>query len=517
MAELGKVIALKCPNCGATLDEDSQLSKCKYCGMTVRIEDAYKYLEYLKGFIVEWMRTALPLGVGVTAVSSVDALARHNIFVYNILPRLKAEFGLLETNSYEVFSKPLIVPPFVKYPLLAKQFGDPKTFFTYDAKIAAIQPFAITKDDQTDTAKMGGMALALAHVLIGLENLSQNEISKFKLTAENFGMASKALGSQNEVLSMRLQALNKIYLSMDDLYSNNLINARSKIEEAKTILQQVKEKSAFDINLSLCTAAIEQEIETANAVLQISDTMETIGYGDSLKTLNQMGKLFQAASSLPNSVPSVWRNRFENVSRYFDIAKLFSRVLEAKNGRPSIKTTGGEGTILFPFWVAEVRYNFGTGALWMKKGVSVAENALVAATFPLVENFAASPSDVVTDIFSSRPSGSITSSIVGSETSISHGAQVAGLVRSTRAASGSGYMIVPPLSTSSEAKQLFGEYLQRVSGQLQGKLQVASCEITDLVFVPADLGAGFISFSRSLGYLQPRRVGDVTQMRNLLV
>ena len=99
MAEIGKVLGLKCPNCGASLQEGSELQSCKYCGMTVRIDDANKYLEYLKGFIIDWMRTALPIGVGGVTSSSVDTLARHNIFVDNILPRRSAEFGSSQTNA----------------------------------------------------------------------------------------------------------------------------------------------------------------------------------------------------------------------------------------------------------------------------------------------------------------------------------------------------------------------------------------------------------------------------------
>ena len=517
MAEIGKVVGLKCPNCGANLPEDGQdITKCKYCGMTVRIQDAQKYLEYLKGFIVEWMRTALPLGIGPTAASSVDTLARHNIFVYNILPRLTSEFGLIQTNAYELFSKPLIAPPYVKYPYMTRQFGDAKTFFTYDSKIAAIQPFAVSGDDQASVENMGGINLALAHVLVGLDTLEQNKVSAYKLVAENFAEASKALMAQHEILSKRMQALREVYLGMDALCSNNLYDARSRIEQAKVTLEEVKEKSAFDINLSICTGAIEEEIETANTISRIADTMERAGYGDPLSILAQIGKFLEAASSLNNSVSLTWRNRFENLGRYFELSKWFSIILGAKKGTTSIQATGGQGTVLFPFWVADVKYTFGTGALWMKKGVSVTEQAIIVATFPSIQNFAVTPSEVVTDIFSSHPVGSLTSSIVGSETSISMGAQVAGIVQNARP-SAAYCKIVPPLSTASEAKQLMEEYLQQVSVHLQGKMQIASCDVNNLVFVPADFGPGYLNFNRSLGYLQPRRVGEIQVINDLLV
>ncbi len=153
----------------------------------------------------------------------------------------------------------------------------------------------------------------------------------------------------------------------------------------------------------------------------------------------------------------------------------------------------------------------------MKKGICVEENALVAATFPLVPGFSSAPSEVVTDIFSNRPVGSITSSIVGSETSISVGSQVANIVQNARVSSFSGCQVVPPLSTLLEAKQLMGEYIQQVSRMLGGKMQIASCDVTELIFVPANVSAGHIDFNGSLGYLQPKKVGDPSLINGLIV
>jgi hypothetical protein len=54
--------------------------------------------------------------------------------------------------------------------------------------------------------------------------------------------------------------------------------------------------------------------------------------------------------------------------------------------------------------------------------------------------------------------------------------------------------VVAALCTSREAKQLNGEYLQQVSECLQGKLQVASCDVADLVYVLTDFYSGGVSF-----------------------
>jgi hypothetical protein len=52
---------------------------------------------------------------------------------------------------------------------------------------------------------------------------------------------------------------------------------------------------------------------------------------------------------------------------------------------------------------------------------------------------------------------------------------------------------------------------------LNGKMQIASCDVTELVFVPANASAGHIDFSRSLGHLQPMNVEDPSIINDLAV
>lgn len=142
---------------------------------------------------------------------------------------------------------------------------------------------------------------------------------------------------------------------------------------------------------------------------------------------------------------------------------------------------------------------------------------MIAATFPIDKTFASAPSEVVTDIFSGRPYGTIGSSITGSEASISIGEGIRRIVQSARLTSISGHRVVPPLSTVSEAKQLMNEYLHHVSVRLQGKMQIASSDISDLLFVPADLSTGFINFYGTLGHIQPKGIGDLTTINSILI
>jgi hypothetical protein len=517
MAEIGKILGLRCPYCGAALPEtEKELVKCRYCGTTVRLEDANKYLEHLKGFVIDWIRTALPLGIG-TVSSSIDPLARHNIFIQNILPGLNSEFSRVQLNAFEAFATPLISPPFVKYSFGTGIQKDTKSLFSYDAKISSVEPLAVSSDDQVAVQKMGGLSRALAHVLIGLDLMEKTQQVSYKTVSENFAVAAKSLGVQYEILCDRLNALSEIYLSIDELFSKRTMDARNRANKAKVVLEEVLSKSSFDINLSICTSAIEQEIEVAKTVLLIVDLMESSIGADQLEIVGKIGNLFEKMSTFRQVSSASWSHRFENLGRYNELARWFCLIMDAKRGKTSLKIVSGVGNVLFPFWAAEINYTFGTGALWMKKGKWVKEMALVSATFPSHQNFVLAPSEVVTDIFSRRPDGTIVSSITGAESSISVGEDISRLVQRATLRSASGYAVVPPLSTVSEAKQLMNEYLQQVSRRLEGKLQIASCDVSDIIFVPADLATGFINFYGALGWVQPRKIGDLQLINSVAV
>jgi hypothetical protein len=455
MAEMGKLIELRCPSCGASLPKtEEELVNCRYCGTVVRIEDASKYVEHLKGFVVEWIKTALPLGISTVFSPSIDPLARHSIFIQNILPSLNAEFGRVQFDAFQCFAAPLIVPPFLKYPFARGIQRDVKSLFSYDAKISSVQSLAVGTDDQAIVQKMGGLARAYAHVLIALDLMEK--IGSYKIMAENFVAAAKALETSYDVLGNRLMALGQVCLSVDDFLSKKIANARERINKAKTALEGAISKSALDINLSICVSAIDQELEVAKTVSLIIDLMESAVDDDPLETVRRVENLFQRISVFNQTIVPSWKNKLENLGRYSEIAKWLLLILESKRGRTSIKIASGPGKVLFPFWVAEINYTFGTGALWMRKGKYVKETALVAATFPLYQNFVLRPSDVITDIFSRRPEGTLVGSITGAETSISSGDHISRLVQTAISRPASGNNIVPPLSTASTCCRFWG-------------------------------------------------------------
>jgi hypothetical protein len=518
LAEIGKIVGLRCPHCGAALPETTkELVKCSYCGTTARIEDADKYLQHLQGFVIKWVRNALPIGLGGASSSSIDPLARHSIFTQNVFPSLNSEFSKIQLEAFEAFSFPLVAPPFIGHTFGYDQQKDPKDLFSYDAKVSSVQPLAVSQDDQAVVQKFGGLSRAFAHVLIGLDLAQKSQVKPYKVIAENFDVAAKSLEGSSEILSKRMMALSEVYLSIDEALSKKTSKSRARVKSAKAVLEEILSKSALDINLSICSSAIEQEIEVANTVLLINDLVDYDGTGDQLDNVARVEKMFSVTSTTCAASVSSWRHRFENFGRYSELTKWLFIVLGAKKGLNSLKIASGSGNTLFPFWVAEIEYTFSTGALWMRKGKYVREAALVTATFPLYQNFAASPSEVVTDIFSRRPEGAFIGSIMGSENAISTGENIKILVERASLKSASGYRIVPPLSTVSEANQLMNEYLQQVSRASGGKLHVASCDMADILFVPADLATGFINFQGSLGYVQPRKVGDVHIINSIAV
>jgi hypothetical protein len=77
--------------------------------------------------------------------------------------------------------------------------------------------------------------------------------------------------------------------------------------------------------------------------------------------------------------------------------------------------------------------------------------------------------------------------------------------------------IIPPLSTASEAKELMNEYIEQISQDSQGKVQFASSEVTDLVFVPAEMTPSYVSFHDTLDLNPPRMVGDIRSTSSVAV
>jgi len=518
MTEIDKLIGLRCPQCGAALPETGrELVKCTYCGTSVRIEDANKYVEHLKGFVIEWIRSALPLGLSAVYSASVDPLARHNIFLQNVLPSLNAEFSRVQSDAFECFGTPLIMPPFVKHSFAHGPQKDPRTLFSYSAKLSSVQPLAVDPNDQTTVQRMDQLSRAYAHVLIALDLMDKAASSSYKIIAENFAIAGKTLERSNITLSTRLMALSEVYLSLDDLLSEKLVESRKRINKAKTSLEEAIAKSTLDINLSICTSALEQELEVAKTVLMIIDLVESGMRAESLEIVRRVENLFETICTCSQVNSPSWKHRFENLGRYSEITSWLCMSLDAKNGKTPIKIAPGIGSVLFPFWVADINYTFGTGALWMRKGKCVKETALAVASFPLYHSFVQSPSEVVTDIFSRRPDASLAGSIIGSEISISTGETISRLIQIAMLKTASGFAIVPPLSTVSEAKQLMNDYLQQVSRRLGGKLQVASCEVSDIVFVPVDLNTGFVNYHGILGSIPPKQVGDLQLINSIAV
>lgn len=518
MAEVDKLLGLRCPHCGGPLPETKEeLVKCKYCGTVVRIEEASKYLEHLKGFVVEWIRTALPLGVSALYSPSVDPLARHNILVQNILPSLNAEFSKVQYDAFECFSTPLIAPPFVKSSFLKRPI-DTKSLFSYDAKVTSVQPLAVTDDDTKIVQKIGGLARALAHVLIALDLMDKTDVRPYKTIAENFTVAAEALGPAFENQSNRLVALSDIYLSIDAFLSRKVEDSRKRANQARDVLEKTISKSMFDINLSVCVPAMEQELEIAKTVLLIINLVESNLEVEPLEIVSKVENLFRTISMATSKITAQnWKHKLENPGRYREIMGWLCLIFDAKKGRTQIRITPGSGRVLFPFWAAEINYTFSTGAFLMRKGKYVKDTALVAATFPLHSDFTHSTCEVVTDIFERRPDGALLKSIMGSENSISIGGHITKLTSMASLKTAPNYWIVPPLTTVSEAKQLIHEYLQQTSNKLGGKLQVASSEISDIIFVPAELTPGSINFGETLGWSSPKRVGDLQLINSVII
>src|SRR5262249_34678029 len=125
-------------------------------------------------------------------------------------------------------------------------------------------------------------------------------------------------------------------------------------------------------------------------------------------------------------------------SRLLGIIQRFAQMRSARLSRSTVRVLPGQGGLLYPFWVVDLRYSFQTGALWTKQGKEVSEYLLVAANASTEGGW--NPAGGVTNIFAARMKGGMFDGLTGKETSISGGGLGQVLAQSTV-----GYLAAPAI------------------------------------------------------------------------
>jgi len=416
-------IMLRCKHCGApfepsALDKDSPYVTCTSCGTSQQRVDARKYLEEMMGFVQSWISSAIPMGFSMSQAENVDSVARHNIFVRNIQPRI--ESGLME---YKFANNNLLANPLLTLPFMAVILRTPsKTSaqaFEFNASVKSVSALAVDENSRKLVGDAAVTSQAYALIMNNTRLMSEDKDGRYILMANNFAEAARVFNEMKGYGAMydRFTGLASVTNGLGMLLEGSVVNAAPQVKEGIAKIEKAKTAVMSSPELGIMFQAIEQELSVANAVNGLIDLIQINPSADVMRTLDVIRRVMR--QRLVNS--GMWSSLLGNTYRYTEIFDEITKVFKAKNGDATINVVAGGGNYLMPFWMIDLEYSFTTGALWAKKSVEVKEVLFAPADFVCDVGLVNNPSYAITDIFGLRPAKSILAGIKGNETSISGG------------------------------------------------------------------------------------------------
>ncbi len=493
---------LRCKYCGAPFDQsdveaDTPYVTCRSCGTTQQRIDAKAYLDQVMAQVRSWVSSAMPGGFSVAQTEHVDSIARHNIFITNVKPRITAEISEYRFAANTLMSNSLFVLPFT-VDNTARPIHTSASAFELDAKIKSLSPLAV---DSADKAEMNGaesLAKTYALMINNVKLMQEDKPGRYVLMGNNFRQASEMLEKVKdyENVSKRFGALADACTGCEKLLNGDAMGSLGYFEKGAAALKDVKANIFSTPSMAVMFSGIEKEMTLVGTAADI--VRNSMG-GDAVKTFSGLSKITKV--EYPNV--SNWVI-LRSKGRSQEIFAHMADVLAAKSGNGTLNIAAGGGDVLYPFWDIDLKYSFTTGALWSKKSVEVIEDILIPADFTIDRECLTNPASGVTDIFLLKPESSILSSLKGNETSISGGEGITKLSETARAGSPGGRQVIVPLSTKKEAEQLTENYLVQRS-VTNSKLKLTKPYVKQLIYVPCKMsGTSFVI--EGFGKLLPERI-----------
>ena len=493
--------------------------KCESCGTSQKLVDARAFLDQILLQVNAWVRQAIPLGAEAVATGMIDPVARHNVFVNNVRPRLATEYGEYRFNCYNVLSRPVAVLPFMNADAQVVP-NNPRDVFLFQAKVQSVLPLAVDEESKNLVGEINGLSVAYGYLLNNVALISAVKPERYHLMAQNFEAAAESLKGLRKfvALSERLTGLAKLSLGLDRLTSLQAHEAMTSLNEARGALQSARGMVSQDFEMAVMLQAIDKELSITNSSIYLVEAGAADPNGGLSTVVSPLRKLLELLAALRNVPYPQWQASFRDAAHHEQVLRGAAEIRRAKTGSGSLTIMPGSGGVLFPFWAVDIPYAFQTGALWRAQGVEVTEAILVAATFPL-DAYASSgsdPSTVLTDIFRARErSGFFKEGLkrmTGKETSMSGGGPVRELILRAQPGLATGLQVVPPLTTGQDAATLVQAYIARARQEdpaIQKQLRLSSPRVIGLFFVPGTADGTRVSVMPWLGALAPRSVGDV--------
>lgn len=527
LPKLIDVRALRCSSCGAPLPEPSpgggDLVSCAHCGTVQKLVDARAFLDQILLQVNAFVRQALPPGLDANVPGVVDPVARHNLWVSNIGPRLSSEYTEFRFRALHLLSRALVVLPFMTESDPAP-LGDPKEAYLFQAKAQSVASLAVDEESRALVAEAIALASAYAAALTNLALLRGERPERFHLLERNFADAAKSAQEVPKLqgLAARFGALGALSHALDLVASARARDALPSLEEAKGRLGQARNALGSDFDLAILLQAVDEESSIARATGYLAQALGLDPRGPSPASLLAFRAFLATIAGERRAGLPAFQRTFSAPDRAERLLQMALDARRAQGGQGAVRVAPTAGPWTVPFWVLEVPYTFQTGVAWRKRGVEVPELLLLAATFPLDPPAVtlSDPGRALTDIFSARERSSLMDRVGGKETSISAGGPVRGFLQASAPRPLPPGSVVPAISTPDDALVLVQAYLdhaQRSDPTLGRQLRLSSPRVVDLLYVPlAPPPPGYPAIP-ALGALSPRSVGDPSVLAPMLL
>ncbi|MDD4669295.1 MAG: hypothetical protein PHE95_05670 [Candidatus Methanomethylophilus sp.] len=511
------MLTLRCKYCGAPLDRkdvesDSPYVTCPSCGTTQQRVDAQAYLEQLMGQVRSWVNQALPGGFAISQSDSVDSVARYNIFMNSVKPKVDLECGEYRFALNSLISHTMLVIPFTVDKTL-KPVHQSAQAFAFGEKLRQIEPLAVDGNSKKVVTSAQRMSDAYALLINNCKLLQENKDGRYLLMVNNFTAAANDFGGIEgyEPAQRRFEALAEVCTGCEQLLKGDVTGSLGHFEAGLAKLKKVSASLLSNLKVGIMMPAVTQEIKQTEVLRGLADLVIHDGTTDPLKALSTIRAIF--TYDYPTS--GNWGYLLNNRDRFNEIFGYMAACIASRNGG-TLNIAAGDGDILVPFWNIELRYSFQTGSLWKKHGVEVSENLLAAADFVTDTACLSNPTEAVTNVFAVRNKEGMFAGITGSETSISSSAGIGPLISSAHPNTAGSRRIVVPLSTKREAERLVEQYVANTAA-VENKLKLSNPEVRGLIYVPCRTNNDGISAPAGFGLLAPARMNRMRLSKLVII
>jgi len=513
---------LRCGSCGApyTGRTEGELLTCGYCGTTQRTVDARQFLDHFMAQVTAFVRQAVPAGLDVSHSDSIDPVARIAAFNMSVRPRLTTQSEQYRFSCFNLLSSPLAIFPFSSgtNPQAAM---DPATVSVFAAQVQSVSGLAVDDASRELIGRAGGLASCYQSLLVAARLAGGTQPERFHLISQNYSTASQALESTGRwsPLVVRLKALAAESDAVDQyLTGKGLAEARRLLGTAGESLSQSRSLLSAAPELGYMSPAVDQELAAVRTVGSMVTILET-SVGVSPHPLVFTQRLAGLLDWLSQYTPPDWAPAFRTLRLREEVFRRAAELRAAQAGAGTVRLMAGGSGTLVPFWVVELPYTFETGVAWTKHGKLVAENLLVAATFPtdVLSLGGTGSARVLTDVFLGTRGGRSVSGYAdrlrGKEQKISESGGLATFLQTVATTSIAGEQAVPPLTTEAEALRLVQSYFDAIRStnpKVAAQLRTSSPRVLDLVYLPCVLHAS--PPVAWLGPLSPVSLGDAQSL-----